>query len=216
MVRIWLVIVGLSTCHTVAAQPIDTLTGTRAPDLVNVGALDSTLHLEVRYATPNNFLGRRVYPYAAVFLQRPAAEALLRAHRRLLAQGYGLLLYDGYRPWRVTKLFWDSCAPAMRYYLAPPRYGSIHNRGCSIDCSLYDRRTGKPVAMPTDYDVPSPLAAYDAPGGTAEQRAHRDRLIAALRAEGFAVQPNEWWHFNYRAWRQYPILDIPFLALLPR
>src|SRR5262245_50842523 len=78
------------------------------PDLVELVKLDSTIKLDIRYATSNNFLGRPVYREGRAFLQRPAAEALTRANRRLREKGYGLLVFDGYRPWSVTKIFWDS------------------------------------------------------------------------------------------------------------
>lgn len=216
--RTLLIITWGMLCVAGTAQPafIDTLQHTLPPDLVDVSTLDSTLRLDVRYARRDNFLGKPLYLYAVVFLQRPAAEALVRAHRRLLAQGYGLLLFDGYRPWRVTQRMWDECPPAMRYYLAPPLYGSIHNRGCSIDCSLYDRKSGREVPMPSAYDEPTERASATYPGGTPAQRQARDLLIATLLAEGFSVQPNEWWHFNHRSWRQYPILNIPHLALVKR
>src|SRR5512143_3955545 len=77
----------------------------RTPDLIEIVTLDPTIKLDIRYATPNNLAGRPVYTEARAFLQRPAAEALVRAHRALREKGYGLLVFDGYRPWRVTKLF---------------------------------------------------------------------------------------------------------------
>src|SRR5262245_32780945 len=79
----------------------------RQPDLVELIKLDPTLHLDIRYATANNFLGRPVYTEARAFLQKPAAEALVRANQKVRGQGYGLVIFDGYRPWSVTKIFWD-------------------------------------------------------------------------------------------------------------
>jgi D-alanyl-D-alanine dipeptidase len=184
----------------------------RAPDLVELVTLDPTIKLDIRYATDHNFVGRPVYPEARAFLQRPAAEALVRAHRSLRPKGYGVLVFDGYRPWSVTKLFWDVTPPAKREFVANPRQGSKHNRGCAVDMSLYDLATGREVEMPSAYDEMSPRAYPDYGGGTPEQRARRDLLRAAMDSEGFTVEPNEWWHFNYKDWRQYPILDIPFPA----
>jgi zinc D-Ala-D-Ala dipeptidase len=92
----------------------------RNPDLVELVKLDPTIKLDIRYATPNNFLGTPVYTQARAFLQRPAAEALLRAHHELKAQGYGLIIHDGYRPWYVTKIFWDA-TPDDRRFLSPIR-----------------------------------------------------------------------------------------------
>src|SRR5512134_3839711 len=124
----------------------------REPDLVELVALDPTIKLDIRYATASNFVGRPVYDQARAFLQRPAAEALVRAHRALGEKGYGLLVFDAYRPWRVTKLFWDVTPPAQRDFVANPRKGSKHNRGCAVDLSLYDLRTGEEVPMPSAYD----------------------------------------------------------------
>jgi D-alanyl-D-alanine dipeptidase len=185
----------------------------RSPDLVELVRLDPTIKLDVRYATSHNFVGRPVYSEARAFLQRPAAEALVRAHRALREKGYGLLVFDGYRPWSVTKLFWDFTPRAKRAFVADPRKGSKHNRGCAVDLSLYDLATGGEVEMPSAYDEMSPRAYPGYAGGTAEQRARRDTLRAAMEREGFTVEPNEWWHFNYRDWRQYPILDIPFSSI---
>jgi D-alanyl-D-alanine dipeptidase len=182
----------------------------RQPDLVELTALDPTIKLDVRYATANNLAGRPVYPEARAFLQRPAAEALVRAHRALQASGYGLVVFDGYRPWRVTKLFWDVTAPDKREFVADPSKGSKHNRGCAVDLSLFDLKTGREVQMPSAYDEMTPRAYPDYAGGPPEARRLRDLLRAAMEREGFTVEPNEWWHFNYKDWKEYPILDIPF------
>jgi zinc D-Ala-D-Ala dipeptidase len=182
----------------------------RSPDLVELVKLDGTIKLDIRYATPNNFTGRAVYDHARAFLQRPAAEALVRAHRALAPRGYGLLVFDGYRPWRVTKLFWDVTPPDKHEFVADPAKGSKHNRGCAVDLSMYDLATGREVEMPSAYDEMSPRAYPTYAGGSAEARARRDMLREAMEHEGFTVEPNEWWHFNYKDWAQYPILDIAF------
>ena len=182
----------------------------RKPDLVELVALDSTIKLDIRYATSNNLAHRPVYAEARAFLQRPAAEALVRAHRALRADGYGLLVFDGYRPWRVTKLFWDVTPPDKREFVANPAEGSKHNRGCAVDLSMFDLKTGREIEMPSVYDEMSPRAYPDYAQGPADARQRRDRLRRAMEAEGFTVEPNEWWHFNYKDWKQYPIADIPF------
>jgi D-alanyl-D-alanine dipeptidase len=185
----------------------------RAPDLVELTTLEPGIRLDIRYATPNNLAGRPVYKEARAFLQRPAAEALARAHRALHPTGFGLLVFDGYRPWRVTKLFWDVTPPAQREFVADPAKGSKHNRGCAVDLSLYELTSGQEVEMPSAYDEMSPRAYPDYPGGSTEARARRDLLRRAMEQEGFAVEPNEWWHFNFKDWLQYPILDVPFEAI---
>jgi D-alanyl-D-alanine dipeptidase len=187
----------------------------RAPDLVELVTLDPTIKLDVRYATPHNLVHRPVYDEARAFLQRPAAEALVRAHHTLREHGYGVLVFDGYRPWSVTKIFWDLVTPAERAFVADPKKGSKHNRGCAVDLSLYDLARGIEVEMPSAYDEATPRAYPGYPGGAPESRARRDLLRAAMEAEGFTVEPNEWWHYNHKDWRQYPILDLPFSAITP-
>lgn len=179
-------------------------------DLVELQKLDPRLRLDIRYATSNNFLGRAVYTEARAFLQRPAALALRRVNRRLRRKGYGLVIFDGYRPWSVTKIFWDSTPEERRAFVADPRLGSRHNRGCAVDLTLFDLKTGRPVAMPSDYDDFSERAHPNYQGGTAQERRNRDLLRAAMEAEGFTVYENEWWHFDYKDWKRYPIMNLSF------
>jgi CubicO group peptidase (beta-lactamase class C family)/D-alanyl-D-alanine dipeptidase len=188
----------------------------RTPDLVELTALDSTIHLEVRYATTNNFLGTKFYPQARAFLQRPAAEALVRAHRALKSQGYGILVHDSYRPWYVTKMFWDATPEDKHIFVADPKDGSRHNRGAAADITLYDLATGKPVDMPSTYDETSDRAFANYPGGTSLERWYRALLRRAMEAEGFTVYHAEWWHFDYKGWGDYPIMNIPYTDIPQR
>ncbi len=184
------------------------------PDLVELVTLDPTIKLDIRYATTNNFLGTPVYTQARAFLQRPAAEALLRAHRELKAQGYGLIIHDGYRPWYVTKIFWDAVPTDKRIFVADPSAGSKHNRGCAVDLSLYDLKTGEEVEMPSGYDEMTERAYADYPGGTNQERELRALLRHAMEEQGFEVIPKEWWHFDYKDWKRYPILNAKFEDLV--
>src|SRR5262249_7983708 len=124
----------------------------RKPDLVELVKLDSSIKLDVRYATTNNFLSTPFYVQPRAFLQKPAAEALVRVHKGLEKEGYGLMIFDGYRPWTVTKMFWESTPPELRLFVADPSKGSRHNRGCAVDLTLYDRKTGKAVETVSGYD----------------------------------------------------------------
>jgi D-alanyl-D-alanine dipeptidase len=180
------------------------------PDLLELARLDSTIHLEIRYATRNNFLGERFYSQARAFLQRPAAEALVRVHRSLRQMGYGLLIYDAYRPWFVTKMFWDATPVEQKEFVADPSKGSRHNRGCAADLSLYDLKTGRSVDMVSGYDEFSHRAYPEYRGGTSLQRWHRKILRQAMEREGFKVYEWEWWHFDYKEWRSYPIGTMTF------
>ena len=192
------------------AQPPHEQGAFRKPDLVELVTLDPTIKLDIRYATTNNFLGTQVYTQARAFLQRPAAEALLRAHRELKQHGYGVIIHDGYRPWYVTKIFWDATPDNQKIFVADPAKGSIHNRGCAVDLSLYDLATGKEVRMPSGYDEMTERAYANYPGGTDAERALRNLLSRAMVAQGFTINNEEWWHFNYKDWQQYPILNIRF------
>jgi len=185
----------------------------RAPALIEIVTLDPTVRLDVRYATPQNVTGRRLYASARAFLQRPAAEALVRVHQALASGGLGLVVLDAYRPWRVTKALWDATPPARREFVADPARGSRHNRGAAVDVTLFDRARGEPVAMPSEYDDFSERAYPTYAGGDAAARGHRDRLRSAMEREGFFVHPSEWWHFDYKDWADYPVLDVPFDAI---
>lgn len=195
------------------AQPKESGKQFRVSDLVELTRLDSTIKLDIRYATTNNFMKRKMYRQARAFLQRPAADALVRVHAKLKQQGYGLLVFDGYRPWAVTKKFWDETPREKRIFVANPQKGSKHNRGCAVDLSLYDLATGKEITMPTAYDDFTEKAGAEYKGGTEEQRWMRKILRDAMESEGFAVNPDEWWHFDYTDWTNYKILNIPFEQL---
>ena len=192
------------------AQPPHEEGSFRKPDLVELVKLDPTIKLDIRYATTNNFLGTPVYTQARAFLQRPAAEALLRAHHELKSRGYGLIIHDGYRPWYVTKIFWEATPDDKKIFVADPAKGSVHNRGCAVDLSLYDLKTGKEVKMPSGYDEMTERAFPDYAGGTEGERALREVLRHTMEAQGFTVNAKEWWHFDYKDWKQYPILNVRF------
>jgi D-alanyl-D-alanine dipeptidase len=187
--------------------------GKRAPDLAELVKLDSGIKLDIRYATSDNFLSTPVYTQARAFLERPAAEALVRVNHALRPLGYGLIIHDAYRPWYVTKLFWDATPADKHIFVANPAEGSRHNRGCAVDLSLYDLKTGREVGMPSAYDEMTERAYADYPGGTDEQRQRRKILRDVMESEGFTVYPNEWWHFDYKAWPEYPIMNTPFETL---
>ncbi len=177
----------------------------RASDLVDLTTVAPDIRLDIRYAGANNFMGFPLYERPAAFLQRPAAEALGRAASTLRAQGFGLLIHDGYRPWFVTRMFWDATPEDAHVFVADPAQGSRHNRGCAVDLTLYDLKTGQPVEMTGRYDEMSRRSFADYVGGTSRQRWARDLLRQAMEAEGFSVYPEEWWHFDYKDWREYGI-----------
>ena len=179
-------------------------------DLVEVVSLDPTIRLDIRYASTDNFMGEVFYSSPRAFLQRPAAEALVRAHDWLKGRGFGLMIHDGYRPWYVTKMFWDATPEPLRNFVANPANGSRHNRGCAIDLTLFDLETGEVVTMPAGFDEMSPRSHADYPGGTSRQRWYRRLLRVAMEAQGFTVYPDEWWHFDYESWSRFRIGNEAF------
>jgi CubicO group peptidase (beta-lactamase class C family)/D-alanyl-D-alanine dipeptidase len=196
--------------ESLALQPPKESGDFRTPDLVELVALDPTIRLDIRYATTNNFLSTPVYPKAKAMMQRPAAEAVARANKKLRSQGFGLLIHDAYRPWYVTKMFWEATPADKRIFVADPSQGSRHNRGCAVDLTMFDLKTGRAVEMTGAYDEMSERSYPDYPGGTSLARYHREILRRAMEDEGFTIFEFEWWHFDYRSWKQYPILNQDF------
>lgn len=191
-----------------AATPPAPPPGLLKPDLVDLRTDATRLRFDIRYAGVDNFLGTPVYRKPIAFLQRPAAAALDRAAARLATDGLGITVHDSYRPWYVTRIFWDLTPADEKIFVADPAEGSRHNRGAAVDIGIHDLGTGAAVASTGDYDETSPRSYAAFVGGTALQRWRRDRLRAAMQAEGFDVYPFEWWHFDFRGWDRYPVLNI--------
>lgn len=181
--------------------------------MIELTSLDEDISIDIKYATSENFLGRPVYDRACAFLQESAASSLLAAHRDLKNYGFGVVVFDGYRPWSVTKVFWDSVKPEEKKYVADPEVGSRHNRGCAVDLSLYYLDSGTQAEMPSDFDEFNEKAHPEYRGGSDLERQNRDLLIEIFESNAFKVNPNEWWHFDHHDWADYPIMDVSFDAL---
>ena len=187
------------------------ITFSKTHNLVELGKLYPSLKLDIRYATKNNFLGYPVYKEAKAFLQEEIALALLDIDKEFKKDGYGLLIFDGYRPWSVTKIFWDETPIEKKNFVADPEKGSNHNRGSAIDLSLYDLKTKKEVNMTCGFDEFSERAYPSYAGGTLEEKKMRDYLISKMEKSSlFKVNSYEWWHFDYIDCEKYPILDLTF------
>lgn len=181
-----------------------------ASDLVDITQYSDTIKLDIRYASNDNFLNAAVYSSASAFMQRPAAEALGRIAATLAQQGYGLLVHDAYRPWYVSKVFWDATPEEGKIFVANPSKGSRHNRGAAVDLTLYNLKTGEPVQMVGLYDERTARSYPDYPGGTSLQRWHRELLRTSMEAGGFTVYEHEWWHFDFKGWEKYRIQNDTF------
>ncbi len=204
---------GQLRASALAATPPAEAPAKRAFDLVDLLTVDPAIKLDIRYAGSNNFIGFPLYERPAAYLQRPAAEALGRVQRSLAAKGYGLLIHDGYRPWFVTKMFWDATPASAHVFVADPSQGSRHNRGCAVDLTLYDLKSGNAVEMTGRYDEMSPRSYADYVGGTSRQRWFRKLLRDEMEGQGFTVYPEEWWHFDYKDWSDYAIGNTTFSQL---
>lgn len=166
------------------------------------------IRLDIRYATANNFMHRQMYAQARAFARLPVVMALKEVEADLKKRGLGLKIYDAYRPYSVTVKFYEMAHDTN--FVADPHKGSKHNRGCAIDLTLIDLKTGKELDMPTGFDSFSKKAAADYPGLPGQQYANRELLKSVMQAHGFKVYRTEWWHYDFDGWMNYPLLDIPF------
>ena len=166
-------------------------------DMVDLKKLDDNLILDIRYSTENNFMKSIFYEDARAFINKDAAPNILNANSQLNEIGYGLIIYDAYRPWFVTKMFWEGTPDDLKHFVADPSRGSVHNRGCAIDVGLYNLSDGTPVKMISGYDEFTEKAYPSYTGGTKFQREIRDELINIMTMNNFSVYEYEWWHFNY-------------------
>jgi len=182
------------------------LTGAEAP-LVDAQKYDSSLTLDIRYATKNNFTHQAVYPEARCLLRKPVAEALSRVQTSLKARGLSLKVFDCYRPLSVQRIFWK-LVPDERY-VADPEKGSRHNRGAAVDITLLDSN-GHEVEMPSGYDDFSEKAHRDYQSGSKKAIANRALLEKFMEQEGFVGLDTEWWHFDFKGWEKYPLEDVTF------
>ena len=185
-------------------------------DLVELVKLDTSIHLDIRYASSNNFAGRPVYKEAKAFLQRPAAEALIKISKELKYFNNRLLIFDGYRPLSVTKIFWNITFEENKKFVADPKKGSRHNRGCAIDLSLYELASGEVVQMTSEHHEMSERSYPTYTSETTEQRIKRDLLKTKMEANGFTLCACEWWHFDFNGWQKFRIANIPFSKIRKR
>ena len=165
--------------------------------LVDLKKLDDEFQLDIRYASTNNFMRSKFYKNERAFFNMSAADRLIEAKNDLKELGYGIIIYDAYRPWFVTKMFWEGTPENLKHFVANPENGSSHNKGCAIDIGLYDIETGESIVMISGYDEFTERAYPNYMGGSKKQRDIRDMLIKVMERNDFTVYEYEWWHFNY-------------------
>ena len=179
--------------------------------LVEIKKAIPSVVLDIRYATKNNFMEQVMYNQARAFARKPVVDQLKNIQAILKTKGFGLKIYDAYRPYAITVAFYQKASD--KNFVANPAKGSKHNRGCAIDLSLVDLKSGKELPMPTPYDSFSPAAAPDFLNLPPEVIKNRNFLIATMEANGFKVIANEWWHFDFNGWQNFDLMDIPFKKL---
>jgi D-alanyl-D-alanine dipeptidase len=175
-------------------------------ELVDMRQILPSAQFDVTYADTTNFLKRKLYPTADVFMRKPAALAIRQASENLKKQGFGLLLFDGYRPYAITVLFYEEHGDTT--FVADPRKGSKHNRGMAIDLSLFDLKTGKRLSMPSGYDESTPRAYHNYMDSDSASLAHRAILRSAMEQVGFSIFPWEWWHYDFKGWESCFTYDL--------
>lgn len=180
-------------------------------ELVEIKKAIPSVVLDIRYATANNFMKQVMYKQARAFARKPVVAQLKKIQAILNKKGYGLKIFDGYRPYAITMAFYQKASD--KNFVANPNKGSKHNRGCAVDLTIIDLKTGKDVPMPTPYDSFAPEAAPHYQKLPANVIKNRDFLIATMQANGFKVIYNEWWHFDFNGWQEYDLMDIPFEKL---
>lgn len=198
----------------VVFENVDYLNSVLADNRQRLISLDSIvpgLRFDIRYATANNFTGRVVYSKAAAYARIEVANALKRVADSLKSLGMGLLIYDAYRPYSATVQFWELIGDDR--YVANPARGSRHNRGCAVDVGLYDLIDGEPLPMPTQYDDFSEAAFADAACAFPAACRNRRILQLVMTWAGFSIFETEWWHFDFKGWESYPLLDVSFEEL---
>lgn len=177
-----------------------------ADSLVWLHDIDSTILTEVRYATPNNFTGQILYKSDKVYLRKVVAESLSNAHKSLM-RNYALRIkvFDGYRPLSIQKKMWE-VMPDDRY-VADPAKGSRHNRGAAVDLTLVDV-TGREIDMGTPYDDFTEKSHIDYKKLPKNALTYRAILRSTMEKFGFEAMSSEWWHFDFKGWSKFPIMDV--------
>lgn len=180
-------------------------------ELIEIKKAIPNIKLDIRYATKNNFMNQVMYKEARAFARKPVVAQLKRIQSALNKKGYGLKIFDAYRPYTITLAFYQKAKD--KNFVANPKKGSKHNRGCAIDLTLINLKTGKELQMPTPYDSFAPQASPSYSALPALVIKNRTLLISTMQAYGFRVIKNEWWHFDFIGWKKYALMDIPFEKL---
>jgi D-alanyl-D-alanine dipeptidase len=180
-------------------------------ELIDLEKFIPEIVLDIRYATTNNFTKEKIYNLSRAYARKPVAESLKKAQEEFNKLGYGVKIFDAYRPYTATVKFYEVYHDTT--YVASPYRGSRHNRGCAIDMTLIDLKTGKDIPMPTEYDSFRKEAWPTTPVSDPVIKKNRDLIISVMQKHGFKVNSSEWWHFDFVGWQKFDVLDISFEEL---
>jgi zinc D-Ala-D-Ala dipeptidase len=175
--------------------------------LVDLQTFVPGIVLDIRYATTNNFMRQKLYPVAKAYLRYPAAVALRDVQSELAKDHLGLKIFDAYRPYSITEKMWEPVKDAD--FVADPAKGSRHNRGAAVDLTVIDLQTGKEVEMPSEYDEFTDRARRNYTAGPSLAITDRNFLQDVMTRHGFIPLPSEWWHFDYKSWQSFELMDVP-------
>jgi D-alanyl-D-alanine dipeptidase len=183
-------------------------------ELIDLEKFVPGLVMDIRYATTNNFTGEKIYNMAKAYARKPVAEALKKIQAELKPKGLGIKMFDAYRPYKATVKFYEVYKDTT--YVASPYRGSRHNRGCALDLTVIDLKTGKELQMPTEYDSFKKEAWPSTPVADPTIRKNRQLLINVMETNGFKVNGSEWWHYDFKGWKNFEVMDIDFEQLQPK
>lgn len=180
--------------------------------LVDISTLSKEFVIELKYATEDNFTGRKIYPIALCALQASTARKLIAANKELLEKGLRLKIWDAYRPLSVQKIMWD-IMPADDFVADPSRGGSIHNGGYAVDVTLVDIE-GKELEMPTGFDDFTARASRSSCSMSPMAAANLAVLTKVMKKHGFRSINSEWWHYYDEDLKERIPLDISLEELV--
>jgi D-alanyl-D-alanine dipeptidase len=177
--------------------------------LIEIEKHITNVSLDLRYATTNNITGGELYLVSRAYLIDEVVDALAEVQTELESENLGIVIWDAYRPLSVSKRLWEHTPEDRRSFVADPKDGSIHNRGCAVDVTLQNLATHTQLEMPSRFDEFNETAFPDFADSSEQAIKNRTTLRRVMAAYAFDVNPSEWWHYNWRNWHKWPILDIP-------
>ena len=180
-------------------------------ELVDLELVIPTMLFDIRYATTNNFTKEKIYAFPKAYARRSVAEALIKAQQEFATMGLGIKMFDAYRPYKATVKFYELYHDTT--YVASPYRGSRHNRGCALDMTIANLKTGEDLKMPTEFDSFKKEAWPTTPVSDPVARKNLALIIKVMEKNGFKVNSSEWWHFDFVGWQKYEVMDIDFEEL---